>query len=78
VRAGQKDGEIGLLGTRRGFRKLGLGRAMLLAGMLALRSAGASTARLGVDAANPSGATRLYESVGFRNIHTHALYGRDL
>jgi mycothiol synthase len=75
---GGLNGQIGLLGTRRGFRKLGLGRAMLLAGMHALRAAGATSARLGVDAASPTGATHLYEAVGFRPTLKRALYGKDL
>ena len=30
ARTGHNEGWIGILGTRRGFRKMGLGRAMLL------------------------------------------------
>ncbi len=77
-RSGRNDGQIGLLGTRRGFRKIGLGRAMLLTGMRALKAAGANTATLGVDASSPTGATRLYESVGFQVALTRNLYGRDV
>jgi mycothiol synthase len=32
---------------------------------------------LGVEADNPTGATRLYESVGFRKLHTWVQYARD-
>jgi mycothiol synthase len=77
-RSGRNDGQIGLLGTRRGFRKIGLGRAMLLTGMRALKAAGADMAKLGVDADSPTGATRLYESVGFRVELTRRLFGRDV
>jgi mycothiol synthase len=73
----RNEGHIGLLGTRRGFRSIGLGRAMLLAGMRVLRDAGADTAKLGVDADSPTGATRLYESAGFRTVMTRMLYGKD-
>jgi len=76
--SGRNDGQIGLLGTRRGFRSIGLGRAMLLSAMHALRAAGASEARLGVDADSPTGATRLYESAGFRTVLTRLLYGKDI
>lgn len=65
-RCRRREGFISALGTRRGFRRQGLGRAMLLAGMQQLKAAGMEKALLGVDAENPSGATRLYESVGFR------------
>lgn len=74
----RKDGWIGALGTRRGFRKLGLGRAMLLSGMQRLKALGMDTAKLGVDADNPSGATKLYESVGFQTLYTKIVYVKDL
>jgi mycothiol synthase len=66
LRTGRKEGWIGELGTRRGFRHRGLGRAMLLHGLQRLRAAGMETAILGVDADNPNGALGLYRSVGFR------------
>ncbi|EKQ68677.1 acetyltransferase [Leptolyngbyaceae cyanobacterium JSC-12] len=65
-RTGRKEGWIADLGTRRGFRRIGLGRAMLLTGMLALKARGMEIALLGVDSENPSGAFNLYQSVGFR------------
>jgi mycothiol synthase len=74
----RNDGWIGILGTRRGYRKLGLGRAMLLHGLHALKAAGLDTAKLNVDAENPTGALRLYESVGFVQEHTSISYRKDL
>ena len=71
---GRKNGWINNLGTRRGFRRIGLGRAMLLAGLHQLKAAGMETAKLGVDADNPNGALQLYESVGFRKVHTNISY----
>jgi ribosomal protein S18 acetylase RimI-like enzyme len=68
------EGWIDMLGTRRGFRKIGLGRAMLLAGLLRLKEEGLKIARLGVDSENPSGALRLYESTGFVTEHTWVAY----
>jgi mycothiol synthase len=47
----------------------GLGRAMLLHGMAALRDAGLTVAELSVQGEN-AGATRLYESVGMRPMWT--------
>jgi mycothiol synthase len=64
-RSGRQAGWIGELGTRRGFRRQGLGRAMLLSGLQRLQAAGMETALLGVDADNPNGALGLYQSVGF-------------
>ena len=77
-RTGRNEGWIAVLGTRRGFRKLGLGRAMLLAGLQRLKAAGVETAILGVDTANPSGALRLYESAGFHNIRDSISYVKDV
>lgn len=77
-RTGRNEGWITVLGTRRGFRKLGLGRAMLLAGLQRLKAAGVETAILGVDTANPSGALRLYQSAGFHNIRDSISYIKDV
>ncbi len=77
-RKGRNEGWIGVLGTKRGFRKRGLGRAMLLAGMQRLKAAGVDTARLGVDSENPNGAGQLYESVGFRKLYTRIMYVKDV
>jgi mycothiol synthase len=78
ARDGRNEGWIDLLGTRRGFRKIGLGRALLLAGLHRLKADGVDTAILGVDAENPSGALRLYESVGFHKVYTTVAYCKDL
>ena len=77
-RTGRNEGWICVLGTRRGFRKIGLGRAMLLALLQRLKVAGVETAILGVDAANPSGALRLYESAGFHKIRDSISYVKDI
>ena len=47
-------------------RGRGIGRALLLASMAALRDAGYEQVHLSVDSDNQSGALQLYESVGFR------------
>ena len=78
ARNNRKEGWIDILGTRRGYRKIGLGTAMLLKGMRLLKDEGMDTAVLGVDAENPSGALRLYESVGFANVRTSVTYSKDL
>jgi len=77
-RTARNQGWIACLGTRRGFRKIGLGRAMLLAGLHRLKAAGVETAILGVDADNQSGAMKLYESVGFHNIRNSIAYVKEL
>lgn len=77
-RNGRNEGWIQVLGTRRGFRQLGLGRAMLLTGLQQLKAAGVETAMLGVDSENPNGAGRLYESVGFRKLYSQIMYVKDV
>jgi ribosomal protein S18 acetylase RimI-like enzyme len=54
-------GWIGELGVLTEFRERGIGRALLEAAFVALASCGATIARLNVDGANETGATRLYE-----------------
>jgi GNAT superfamily N-acetyltransferase len=71
---GRNEGWIKLLGTRRGFRKRGLGRAMLLAQMRQFKAAGVEQVKLGVDAQSLTSATRLYQSVGFQPIKTWLSY----
>jgi mycothiol synthase len=75
---GVKEGWIGVLGSRRGYRKFGLGKGMLLMGMRKLKEVGMETAILGVDAENPSGALGLYESVGFYKRSSSVAYRRTL
>jgi mycothiol synthase len=74
----RREGWIHQLGTRRGYRNQGLGKALLLAGMRAIQTAGMDTAALGVDADNPTGALRLYESVGFTVDGTDIAHCKDL
>ncbi|RUT08977.1 hypothetical protein DSM106972_010300 [Dulcicalothrix desertica PCC 7102] len=51
---------------------------MLLSGLHCLKQAGVDTVRLGVDADNPNGALRLYESVGFQKVYTSINFLRDV
>lgn len=57
-------GFVGALGVRRQWRGRGYGRALLLRSFAEFRRRGMSRVGLIVDASNPTGATRLYESVG--------------
>ncbi|MGB3494015.1 MAG: GNAT family N-acetyltransferase [Elainellaceae cyanobacterium] len=65
-----REGWINLLGTRRGFRLMGLGRALLLQGLQCLQQHGMDYAKIGVDSQNPNQAFALYESAGFRHLYT--------
>ncbi|MGK7890780.1 MAG: N-acetyltransferase family protein, partial [Leptolyngbyaceae cyanobacterium] len=75
---GENIGWIGLLGTRRGYRRRGLARAMLLYGLQQLQADGLTTARIGVDADNPNQAQTLYESVGFQVTKSWVTYQKEL
>ena len=68
------EGWVGVLGVRRPWRRRGLATALLYASFREIRSRGKPMAKLGVDAANPTGATRLYESVGMRIVNEFAAY----
>ena len=59
-------GETDDLFVRRPWRQQGLGRALIVGCLHVFRARGLTTAGLGVDAENVSGALGLYESVGYR------------
>jgi len=59
---------IDQIGVRRGYRGQGLGLALLRAAFAASFAAGQRAVSLGVDAANPSGAYRLYELAGMKPV----------
>lgn len=74
-RRGDSDlGYVQVLGVRRPWRGRGLGRALLHTAFREFRARGIARAGLGVDAENPTGATRLYESVGMRVTHRFEIY----
>ena len=66
-------GWIGTLGVREGWRRRGLGLALLRESFRRFRSRGEPTVALGVDVENPTGATRLYERAGM-----HVLWQADV
>lgn len=59
-------GWIGTLAVRPAWRRRGLGLALLHEGFRRFADRGETTAALGVDSENPTGATRLYERAGMR------------
>ena len=77
----RRDGEMGWvdsLGVRRGWRRRGLGQALLRHAFNTFRERGWRRAGLGVDAANETGATRLYEGAGMRVDRHYAIYEKEL
>ena len=71
-------GWIQILGVRRPWRGRGAGRALLLTAFRAFRERSLRRAGLGVDAENPTGATRLYESVGMRAVGRFELFEKEI
>jgi mycothiol synthase len=59
-------GWVGALGVREPWRGRGIGMALLRRAFTEFHARGAPHVGLGVDAANPTGATRLYERAGMR------------
>jgi mycothiol synthase len=71
-------GWVATIGVRPAWRRRGLGRALLLEAFSEFRRRGESAVRLGVDARNPTGATRLYESVGMTVEFEAVVYEKEL
>jgi mycothiol synthase len=60
----REGGMVAAIGVRRPWRGRGLGRALLLHTFGEFHRRGVNRISLGVDTENPTGATKLYESVG--------------
>jgi mycothiol synthase len=71
-------GWIGTLGVRRPWRKIGLGLALLQHSFGEFYKRGTTTIGLGVDASNPTGATRLYQRAGMYVASEFATYEKEL
>ena len=74
----QGIGWVGTIGVRRPWRKRGLGLALLQQTFGEFYKRGTTTIGLGVDAANPTGATRLYQRAGMKVASEFALYEKEL
>ena len=69
-------GYVGIIGVRRDWRGRGLAKALLLRTFGEFWQRGVTRVSLDVDADSPTGATRLYESVGMRVEGAMAVYER--
>jgi mycothiol synthase len=74
----RKRGYTEDIGVRRPWRRRGLARAMLVRSIQLLRQEGMNEVALGVDTENPSGALRLYESVGFKPERNVLVYEKPM
>ena len=71
-------GWIGSIGVRPAWRGRGLGLALLHESFARFRRIGETAVALGVDAENPTGATRLYERAGMRVLYQADLWQKEL
>jgi len=69
---------VSQVSVRRPWRRRGLARALLAGSLVAAREAGFTSASLGVDTDSPTGATALYESLGFAPEKTFTAYRKPL
>ncbi len=76
--ARQDGGYVGAFGVRPAWRGRGYGRALLNHSFREFRRRGLARASLGVDSANSTGATKLYESVGMHVEQEHAVWEKVL
>jgi GNAT superfamily N-acetyltransferase len=72
------QGWIRTLGVRRPWRRSGVGLALLHQSFGEYYRRGVRTVALGVDAGNPTGATRLYEKAGMRPVLQFDFYQKML
>jgi mycothiol synthase len=71
-------GWVGALGVRKQWRKRGIGLALLQHVLVEFDGRGEPHVGLGVDADNPTGATRLYEKAGMRILTEHIIFQKEL
>ena len=74
----RKRGWLQSVFVRRPWRRRGVGRAVVLRSLQALRVRGMTSAGLGVDADNPNGALGLYTGTGFEVELRSAAYRKPL
>jgi ribosomal protein S18 acetylase RimI-like enzyme len=72
------QGWVGSLGVRRPWRKRGLGLALLHHSFGEFYKRGKPVIGLGVDAANPTGATHLYQKAGMHVAAEYVSYEKEL
>jgi ribosomal protein S18 acetylase RimI-like enzyme len=75
---GERVGWLGTIGVRRAWRHQGVASALITRSLESFRSLGAARAGLDVDAENPTGAVRVYESLGFTATEESVIYSKPL
>ena len=77
-RYGRRRVYVAQVAVRRPWRRRGLARALLAGSLVAARDAGFTSASLGVDTDSPTGATALYESLGFAPERTFTVWRKPM
>ena len=75
---GRKRGYTEEISVRRPWRKMGLARSLLVQSMKMFKEMGMTETALGVDAQNLSGALKLYQSVGYKEVKRHITFRKPL
>jgi ribosomal protein S18 acetylase RimI-like enzyme len=75
---GRARGWLDSVSVRRPWRRRGLATALIAESLLALRERGMTSAGLGVDTQNPSGALRVYERMGFAPVRRFTSFRKPL
>jgi mycothiol synthase len=75
---GHGGGYVGAIGVRPSWRRRGLGLGLLRFAFAEFHRRGHRVVRLGVDAENPTGATRLYERAGMHVESKEVVFEREL
>ncbi|RPH59414.1 MAG: GNAT family N-acetyltransferase [Chloroflexi bacterium] len=78
IEYGRKRGLTETISVRRPWRKMGLARALLVQSMKMFKEMGMTETALRVDAENLSGALKLYQSVGYKEVKRHITFRKPL
>jgi len=74
----RKRGWTENISTRRDWRKRGIARALIVSSMQMHKAKGMTEVALGVDTNNPSGALKLYQSLGYKKDKTEMIYRKEM
>lgn len=75
---GRKRGYTEDIGVRKAWRRRGVAKALLVRSLKMFRDMGYDSTALGVDTQNPNDALHLYESVGYKTVHTETFYRKRM
>jgi ribosomal protein S18 acetylase RimI-like enzyme len=78
ARTGRKLGYTEGISVRRPWRKRGLAHALIAKSMRMFKEMGMTQTALGVDTENPTGALRVYESMGYKVVSQSTTYRKSL